>query len=72
MFKIKEVSGQIQLVINTKHKFVVEASAQTNTKLLLEKFLTAYSLALLKQPAARDILEDQTAYMSIILSKTNF
>jgi len=72
MFKIKEVSGQIQLVINTKHEFVVEASAQTNTKLLLEKFLTAYSLALLKQPAARDILEDQTAYMSIILSKTNF
>lgn len=69
MFKIKEVSGQIQLVINSKHEFVMCASVHVNTKLVLEHFLSAYSEALIKQPAARDKLDDHTAYMSLILNR---
>ena len=68
IFKVKEVSGQIQLVINNKHPFVIQAAAQENTQVLLENFLSAYSVALIKQPAARDTLDDHTAYMSLILS----
>ena len=71
IFKIKEVSGQIQLVINSKHRFVIEAAAQDNTKMLLANFLSAYCLALIEQPAARDALDDHTAYMSLILSSNH-
>lgn len=71
IFKIKEVSGQIQLVINSNHRFVIEAAAQDNTKMLLANFLSAYCLALVEQPAARDALDDHTAYMSLILSSNH-